>query len=149
MKAETLFTIAAMICPLGTRPVTVHAVTPCKETGGTKETWFTFFAGADGVKASIAGGYAFKGGASYRERLNRIVSRHTGTGQIYLSVSIKSIPERKSDGKRQTRSIYRDGAGRIVPAPPKKERARGSEWFDIPYKVENVKSIRYAGKTYT
>ena len=150
MKASVLMNLAAMICAAGTRPVTVHTVTECKEVGGVKESWFTIMAGADGVKASEGNGYEYKGGPRWMERLSRLIGRHIGNGQIYLLVSLESCPKNRKTGKKQWRSTYRGPDGKVCPPPPAKPRpAASDDWRERPYKVENIVSIRYAGKTYT
>lgn len=154
MKAETLLNLSGMICPRGTRPLTVHTVTECKEVGGTKESWFTIMGGADGVKASETGGYQYKGGPRWMERLSRMVGRHIGNGSLYFLVSLNSVAKKYDKTGNitgiQWRNLYRDGAGKVCPPPPKKDKvAPSDDWKERPYKLESVKSIRYGGKTYT
>lgn len=147
MKAETLLNLSGMICAAGTRPVTVHTVTPCKEVNGTKESWFTIMAGADGVKASESAGYEYKGGPKWMERLSRMIGRHIGNGQIYFLVSLESVAGK--EGKRQWRSMYRGPDGKRCAPPPVKERpAASDDWRERPFKVDNIKSVRYGGKLY-
>lgn len=152
MKAETLRMLAGIIGPLGTRPVTVHAITECKEIGGTKESWFTCQGNANGVKASEKGGYEYKGGAGYIERETHMTGHHKGNGQVYFLLSRDSITySTRKDGtkKRHFRTLHRDASGKVCPPPPPPEKAKpANDWKERPYKVENIISIRYAGKLY-